>query len=120
MIIEKRTLPIGVEYDGKLHNELEVRPRLVRDFIKAAGDQAFQEDKNAHEVCCLAAQITKLGDVPLEAVNGSLLMDMHEADFDVLAEAAEMARQRARTFRPGTPDDKEGGAAASQDGVRAG
>ena len=135
MIIEKRTLPIGVEYEGAIHRELEIRPRLVRDMIAGANDPLTSQDKGNYEICCLASQVQKLGKIPKEAITGGLFLDMFEADFDVLTEAAEKARQRAGEFRtggdPGTPgkeadkaapsgdDGQADGARAFEDGVRA-
>ena len=33
MLTEKGTLPIGVEFDGKIHKDFEIRPQLQRDTI---------------------------------------------------------------------------------------
>lgn len=107
MIIEKRTLPIGMEHGGKMHRELEIRPRLVKDLVAASASDLVQQNKNNYEVCCLAEQIIKLGDIPVEEITGDLLMEMYSDDFDVLTEAAEKARQRAATFRSETAGVKE-------------
>jgi len=106
MIVEKRTLPIGVEYEGKQHRELELRPRLVRDLVSAYESPLSAKSGSAFEVCSLAGQILKLGEIPKEAITGELLMEMHSDDFDVLTEAAEKARQRAREFRSKTGDSQ--------------
>lgn len=99
MITEKCTLPIGVEYNGLLHRDVEVGPRQVKHLIVASGDPLFTQNKNSYEVCCLAAQIIKLGDIPTKDITGTLLSEMDVDDFDVLTEAAETVRQRTRTFR---------------------
>ncbi len=113
MISEKRTLKIGVDHAGKVHRELEVRPRLVKDLVGASGCDLVAQDKNSYEVCCLASQIVKLGDIPKEAITGELLMEMHADDFDVLTEAAEAARQRAAGFLREPGADKKDGPGAS-------
>ena len=119
MSTEKRILKIGIEHGGKVHRDLEIRPRLVKDLVAASGCDLVANDKNTYEVCCLASQIVKLGEIPKEAITGELLMEMHADDFDVLTEAAEAVRQRAAGFRRepgpgGTPKDAPG---ASQAGV---
>jgi len=104
MITEKCTLPIGVEYDGKVHRDVEIRPRLVRDLLDGAASERAQQDSYYYSLCQTACQIVRLGDVPREKITADLLLDMYEDDFDVLTEAASRVRARARDFR----GDKEG------------
>jgi hypothetical protein len=113
MITEKRTLKVGVGHGGKIHRELEIRPRLVKDLVAASSSDLVAQDKNAYEVCCLAGQIVKLGEIPKEAITGELLMEMHADDFDVLTDAAEAVRQRAAGFcgEPGGLQKDDSGAA---------
>lgn len=120
MITEKRTLKIGVEYNGQIHRELEVRPRLVKDLVSAGSSPLVEQNKNTYELCCLAAQIVRLGDIPAEEITGELLLEMHADDFDVLAEAAEKARQRAASFRSAQENDQKADAGADETGVPAG
>jgi len=119
MITEKCTLPIGVEYEGKIHRDLEIRPRLVRDLLDGAVSERAQTDRHYYEVCQTACQIVRFGDIPKDQITGDLLLDMYDEDFDVLTEAAIRVRTRTREFRgdaegyqetdPGAP---EAGAAA--------
>lgn len=102
MITETRVLVIGVEHNGKIHTELVVGQRKVKHLIAASGDALFVQDNKSYEVCCLAAQILKLGDIPQDEINGTLLAEMDSDDFDVLTEAAEKVRQRTRSFRSDT------------------
>ena len=120
MITEKRTLKIGVEYKGQIYRELEVRPRLVKDLLAATNSPLYEQNKNSYELCCLAAQIVRLGDIPAKDITGELLLEMHADDFDVLAEAAEKARQRAASFRSAQEDDQKADAGADQAGIPAG
>jgi len=99
MITEKCTLPIGVEYDGKVHRNVEIRHRLVRDLIDGADSDRARNDARYYELCQYAAQIVKLGDIPKEQITGELLLDMYDEDFDVLMEAASRVRARTREFR---------------------
>jgi hypothetical protein len=120
MIIEKRTLPIGVEHNGIFHRDLEIRNRLVKDLIAASGSDLVAENKNCFEVCCLASQIVKLGEISQDEITGELIMEMNSDDFDVLADAAEVARQRAASFRGKSDSDKEIDSCADEAGVSAG
>ena len=106
MLTITKALPIGVEYDGRMHKALEVRPRQVKDIIAATGDPLFLADKNNYEICCMAGQIVSLGDMPREAITSAMIAEMYEEDFDVLAEAAEEARKGLASFR----DAQTGGA----------
>jgi hypothetical protein len=115
MMTEKRVLPIGVEYEGKLHKDLELQPRKAKHLLLGTKDPVYLNDRKAYEFCCLAAQIDKLGDIPKEQLTGSLILDMYEADFDVLTEAAEKARQRAGEFRGGGESVKDGDPGNAED-----
>lgn len=99
MITIDKTLPIGVEHDGRNNKALTVRPRQVKDIIAATGDPLFLADKNNYEICCLAGQIVSLGDMPREAITSAMIAEMYEDDFEVLAEAAEEARKGLASFR---------------------
>ena len=99
MISEKRTLPIGVEYGGMLHKELEIRSRRVGDLVNANESKRAQESDSYYNLCCLAGQVLKLGEIPRAAITADLLMEMESVDFDVFSEAAEVVRQRAENFR---------------------
>lgn len=99
MIEENRTLRVGIEHEGRIHRDLVIGPRLVKHLLAASSDAAFVANKDSYEVCCLAAQITRLGDIPQAEITGSLLLEMYADDFDVLTEAAEKVRQRTATFR---------------------
>lgn len=122
MITEKRTLKIGVEHNGQIHRELEVRPRLVKDLVAAGRNPLVEQDKNGYcyELCCLAEQIIKLGEIPAGEITGELLLEMYADDFDVLSEAAEKARQRAASFRSGQEADQKADAGADKAGIPAG
>lgn len=99
MITEKFTLPIGVEYAGKVHREGELRLRQVKDMVAATGSALVNADKNNFEICCLASQIITLGDIPKENITGELIAEMYEDDFDALTEAAQKTRKRVSSFR---------------------
>jgi hypothetical protein len=98
MIVEKRTLPIGVEYEGKLHRELQIRPRIVADMVDALEDERSQKNNRYYGLAMTARQIVKLGDIPKDAITAELLLAMYEKDYDTLVEAAETAQNRVEAF----------------------
>ena len=86
---EKGVLAVGVEYEGAVHRDFEIRPQLVRDSVKA-----MEEDERAASneiylgICVLARRITRLGGIPKEKITPSVLMDMHAADLAAISEAS--------------------------------
>lgn len=120
MITEKCTLPIGIEHNGQIHRELELRPRLVKDMIAASKSVLVADNKNNYEVCCLAEQIIKIGDIPAEKITAELLLEMYEDDFNVLAETAEVARKRVASFRSEQNADQKGDTGTGENGFSAG
>ena len=103
MLTEKGTLPVGIEYDGTIHREFELREQIVRDSIELFDDPA-RSKRAANNVqyaatCILASQIVNLGTIPKAAITGELLLDMHQDDFMALREADERLEERRESFR---------------------
>ena len=107
MIKEKRTLPIGIEHNGKVHRELEIEARRVAHMLDALEEEKARENIRYREICMYACQVVKLGDIPKEEITGELLLSMFPRDFEVLTEAAETAQARAETFQ-GDDGEAEG------------
>jgi phage FluMu protein gp41 len=99
MITEKGTLIIGIEYEGKIHKEFELRPQIVRDSIDAAEDDRAKRNDSYLGLCVLAKQIIKLGDIPKEKITAELLMNMYEVDLAVISEASRRLQKRLQSFR---------------------
>lgn len=99
MITHKGRLPIGIEVDGVVHNDFELRPQLVRDSIEGAEDIKARDNPSYLGLLMLASQIVSLGTLPKERINAGLLMDAFELDMQVLMEGAEQLRERLKTFR---------------------
>jgi len=102
-MIEKGTLPCGVEYGGQTHQEYEIREQRVRDTVSVYDDAevAKRAEKNAtfFGLCILAGQIVKLGSIPKEAITPDLLLDMSQADCNELSEASKRLEERRKSFR---------------------
>ena len=75
-------LPVGVEYDGKLHQDFKLRPQMVEDEVEIYEDPklAARCEKNSafFTVCLFARRLSgeggQLGDIPKEAITPDLLM----------------------------------------------
>jgi hypothetical protein len=72
---EKGPLPVGVEFNGKVHRDFVLRSRLVKDSVEIMeSDVAARADKNDsfYGVCLMARQIEKLGEIPVEEITPEL------------------------------------------------
>jgi hypothetical protein len=99
MITHKGKLPVGIEVDGVVHSDFELRPQLVRDSIDGLQDAKAVENESYLGLVMLASQILSLGSLPKERINAELLMDALELDMKALMEGATKLRERLLTFR---------------------
>ncbi len=99
MLTEKGTLPIGLEKDGKVHREFEIRPQLIHDAVDVLAEQGeVKTDNNAFfGACLIAKQLVRIGDispVPVEDV-----LEMFEEDGRELRAAQARLTERLKSFR---------------------
>lgn len=99
MITEKGTLPIGVEFEGKVHREFEIRPQKVKDSVNVMEDPLAQKNDGYFGVAVLCNQIERLGDIPKEKITTALLMEMWDDDLKALHEAKGRVGRKLATFR---------------------
>jgi hypothetical protein len=99
MITNQGTLPVGIEVDGVVHSEFELRPQLVRDSIEALKDERAVGNDSLFGLALLAQQLMKLGSLQKEQITLDLLLDAYDVDMSVLMEAAASLRERLKTFR---------------------
>lgn len=108
MLTEKGTLPIGVEHNGKIHRDYELREQQVRDLVDIFDDPALTEraTKNVRflELCILANMIIRLGDIPKEEITADLLVGMYQDDMNEIRKAEERLDIKRKSFRD---DDKK-------------
>lgn len=96
---QKGILPVGIEVDGVLHREFELRPQKVRDSIEALQDERAASDESWLGLVLQCRQIVKLGTLSPAQITPDLLIDLYEVDMQVLMEGAAKLRERLRTFR---------------------
>ncbi|MDD5676337.1 MAG: hypothetical protein PHC61_19345 [Chitinivibrionales bacterium] len=99
MITEKFTLPDGIEYEGKIHREVEIRPQKVRDSIDAMENERAQTNEAYLGLAILAGQILCLGDIPKEKITAELLMELSDDDMIEINQGLARLRNRVKSFR---------------------
>jgi hypothetical protein len=99
MITEKITLLDGLEYDGVIHRDIEIRPQKVRDSVEAYDDDRARENDAFLGLAVLAAQVVSFGTIPKKNVTPELLMEMSEDDMAEINKGLARLRNRVKSFR---------------------
>jgi len=99
MITEKGKLPVGIEFNGTVHRDYELRPQQVKDSVAAYEDPRAVKNDVFFGVSVLALQIVNLGTIPKEEITSGLLMEMYEGDLKELHGARERVEEKLRSFR---------------------
>lgn len=103
MLTEKGTLHYGVEHEGKLHVDFELRMPTIGDNIAAI--EEFGVDSNLKlNVAMMARCLVKLGDIPAEVINYELLANhVIDEDYDVLADARDRLKKKRTELKNTSP-----------------
>ena len=118
MMTEKGVLVAGVEYEGALHRDFEIRPQLVKDSVEALEEnERAARNERYLGICVLARQITRLGGIPEAEITPSMIMDMNAADLVVISEALRRLAARVARFHGEKEGHNESGACAQEAGV---
>ena len=118
MMTENGTLPIGVEYEGKMHCKFQVRPMLARDTISLmVGQPEKVQDKAYLLAAGIAKQIVRLGDIPADKITAEMVMEMYGEDYIALSEAIGRLRERLRSFRDVNEAPQDAGAGTEAHGL---
>lgn len=103
MLTEKGILPVGIEYEGIVHREFEIREQRVRDLVAVYDNPEVAGRAESNDaflgLCILAGQVVSLGAIPAEAITPELLLDMTQEDFNELSNAARRLEERRKSFR---------------------
>jgi hypothetical protein len=123
MVTEKGTLPGGVEKDGVLHREFEIRPTKVRDTVAVFDDseRAARALKNSQyfAACLFAGRVVSLGTLLPAEITSELILDMDPEDYEEIQSASTRLEERMATFRGTIKDDAQGGTGADETGPAA-
>ncbi|SOZ12085.1 hypothetical protein [Cupriavidus taiwanensis] len=92
------SLLYGVLYNDQLHYDFELRLPTIADNIAAIEQSEGPASALRIEVCMLAAALTKLGNIPVDAITYDLLApQLTNEDLDVLqGKVAELKKKRLR------------------------
>jgi hypothetical protein len=91
MLTVKGKLIHGVQHEGAVHTEFEMREATVRDAINAvdklidAGDNL--SSNNMVRIYTAADQLLSLGSLPKNEITASLLLDLPEDDLEPIFDA---------------------------------
>ncbi len=121
---EKGLLPVGVEFEGVVHRDYELRPARVRDTVDVFDDETQGERamKNPQffAACLFAGRLAALGSIPKEEINPGLILDLDPEDYEELQAAATRLEQRQTTFRNQISTGAQVGVGADETGVQRG
>jgi hypothetical protein len=94
-ITQTGKLPFGIEVDGKLHRDFELRIALLDDNIEAI-DEVGTANPLKLSVAITARQIVRLGDLPKEQITTALVRQLRTEDWNALdAAATELVKKSA-------------------------
>lgn len=103
MITEKGTLPIGIEHNGQIHKDFEIREQIVADSINVFDDldRAKKAEKNGlyANLCVTANMLLSLGTIPKEDITPDLLMGMLQEDLNAISLAEVRLATQRKSFR---------------------
>ena len=85
----------GLEYEGVLHKDVELRLPTIADNI-AALEEVGPTSNIRLQVAMWARSLVKLGGVPVEQINTELLLTLVDEDFDVLTDLADRLKKKRR------------------------
>ncbi|EJJ7187570.1 hypothetical protein NJK71_004524 [Salmonella enterica] len=107
----QHTLLYGIEYDGRTHYDFDIRLPVMADIYNAL-DQAEQVHGNSdsgagdlyYRMALMASVLTRLGDIPADAVTPELLLaGLLSEDYERLSDAiAELKKKRRNANADGT------------------
>lgn len=97
----KTRLDYGLEYEGRLHSDFELRLPMVADNVAAvdAVTAAGLDPMRSMyaQVALFACCLTRLGDIPKEAITFELLnSQLVDEDYDILEAALADLRKKRR------------------------
>ncbi|WP_048795376.1 phage tail assembly protein [Serratia marcescens] len=108
---ETGTLDYGVQYNGKIHRDFEIRLQTVGDEIDV-GDEIGSDLVDVNfTVHLLARTLLRLGSIPAEDISPQLLRDnLVYEDYNALLRASGRAKKK---LMPMSQEEKTSGSAAS-------
>ncbi|WP_233268231.1 phage tail assembly protein [Pantoea sp. BAV 3049] len=89
------TLEIGVEHEGKLHQDFTLRLPTVGDEIDVAEDESVPD--SGFRVALIATCLESLGTIPKEAITYNLLRDnLISSDYSLITKANDELKKKRK------------------------
>lgn len=110
----QNTLLYGIEFDGRTHYDFDIRLPVMADIYRALddaekvhGSSDSSEGDLYYRMALMAAVLTRLGDIPADAVTPELLLaGLLPDDYARLNDAIdELKKKRRRASADGTDCD---------------
>lgn len=100
---ESAKLVYGVEYEGKIHFDFELRMPMVADNIAALEEVGPQSNLRVN-TAMYARCITRLGTIPQDAITYQFLSEnLVDDDYDVLHAAIQALKKKRTALSPPLP-----------------
>lgn len=101
MITQTGKLNYGVEFEGAVHTDFELRLPTIADNIAGVELVGIGSNLKVH-VAMMARTLVRLGNIPAESITFELLSDgLVDDDFDVLAAAErDLKKKRKESIQP--------------------
>lgn len=106
MITQTGTLKFGVEFEGAVHTDFELRLPMISDNIDALEEVGAGSNLKVH-VAIMARTLLRLGTIAPDKITYELLSkNMIDDDFDVLAaEEKALKKRRLESNQPSPTTD---------------
>lgn len=119
---ETGSLPVGIEYNGRLCTAYTLREQLVGDsvavFESKDADRALKNDA-FYGVCIMARRVSVDG-IPEGGVTSDMLMQANQQDYDALHDASVRLDKRRLEFRSRDDGGEADASGAEEAGVQRG
>lgn len=96
-------LPNGIEFNGQVHSDFELREQMVADTVEILESAEHGHRANTGDyyfnVCVMAKRLVRLGEIPTDAITPDFVMGMTQEDFNELSLASKRLSEKRRNFR---------------------
>ncbi|WP_047258003.1 hypothetical protein [Chromobacterium subtsugae] len=96
-------LQYGIEYDGEIHYEVELRLPLIGDNIEVLQEVGAAPNLK-YRAALFARCLLRVGSIPGDAITTDLIVNhLVDDDFDALAELEGELKKKLRRPKPASP-----------------
>lgn len=99
MIKQEGKLLVGVEHEGKRYYDFELHQKKIRYSVEAMEELGPDASQARLDIAVLSRQLAIPG-IPQEAITTDFLLDMDDADMEVIDRAEADLRKKLIELRP--------------------